>query len=200
MERDEHCTCERGADLVLGGRRPKDIPPLPACGEQGWGEGRSRGLGGGWRGCRFLEKGTFLRTRFCMLRPPPHLGLSPNSWGRGNALWKLRMRARTRANSEQTTTGCSSANEVEKTSPLSPLAGSRAGVRGGRELSKVECRDVVLRNRAAFADGLLRAATTPSPGPRPPILGGEGTRFGSSKCKRERGLIQSKRLPYGLQL
>ncbi len=88
-----------------------------------------------------------------------------------------------------------------KRHPPSPrLRGAGPGVRGCRELSKVECRGVVFWKRAAFADGLLRATTTPSPGPHPPILGGEGTRFGSSQCIRERGQIQSKRPPDVLQL
>ncbi|MBB5038704.1 hypothetical protein HNQ64_002967 [Prosthecobacter dejongeii] len=75
---------------------------------------------------------------------------------------------RTGADLERTIIGRSSANEGEKTSPLSPLAGLRSreakgpGVRGGGMVSRGARAEVSFEGKGVpFADGVLRAATTP---------------------------------------
>ncbi len=61
--------------------------------------------------------------------------------------------------------------ELPKMRSCSLIVGSRAGEGSGR------WRASSFGKGHPFANEVLRAATTPSPGPRPPILGGEGTCF-----------------------
>ena len=132
----------------------------------------------------FEGKGQPLRTDFLRATTtpspwprPPILG------GEGGRFWELGMRERTRGDLDRTRAAKSPANEDEKTSPLAPLAGSRAGVRGGRELSGVEYRSVVLREKGTLSRTGFCVLLPPPHlslslrGFAPPILGGEETRF-----------------------
>ncbi len=136
----------------------KTSPLAPLAGSRAGVRGGRELSGVEYRSVVLREKGTLLRTGFCVLLPPPHLSLSlrgfapPILGGEGGRFWELGMRERTRGDLDRTRAAKSPANEDEKTSPLAPLAGSRAGVRGGRELSRVAYKDAVLPKSTPFTN------------------------------------------------
>ena len=138
------------------------------------------------RGCLFANE--ILRAA-----TTPHLGLIPASGEREGLLEARDGGGRTGADLERTIIGRSSANKGEKTSPLAPLAGSRArgegrwdGLGGGGR----RCR---LGKRVPFADEVFSCCDHPSPGPHPRKRG-EGGSFGSSGW---RGRTEFSRAPPG---
>ncbi len=166
-----------GADLertIIGrssaNKGEKTSPLAPLAGSRARGEGRWDGLGGGGRRCRLREKGAFCeRDPACCDHPSP--GPHPRKRGEGGSFGSSGWRRRMGADLERTIIGRSSANKGEKTSPLAPLAGSRArgegrwdGLGGGGRWCRLREKGALLRTRSCVLRPPLTWASSPQAG------------------------------------